>query len=112
MMAQIAGRFGVSARILPLVLHGQSGSTQRNVQVDHLVIAGWTGRDRAALEKHIVELEAIGIKRPATVPIFYRAAAARLTRGARRGIERGGGVRAAAARRAFMGRRRVRPYRP
>src|SRR5271170_48699 len=79
MMAQIAGRLGVSARILPLVLQGQSGPTRRNVQVDHLVIAGWTGRDRAALEKHIAELEAIGIKRPATVPIFYRAAAARLT---------------------------------
>jgi hypothetical protein len=79
MMAQIGGRFAVSARILPLVLHGQSGPTRRNVQVDHLVIAGWTGRDRSALEKHIAELEAIGIKRPATVPIFYRASAARLT---------------------------------
>src|SRR5271156_1741176 len=79
MTAYIAGRFGVSARILPLVLQGQSGPTRRNVQVDHLVIAGWTGRDRAALEKHIAELEAIGVVRPATTPIFYRASAARLT---------------------------------
>jgi hypothetical protein len=52
---------------------------RRNVQVNRLVIAGWTGRDRAALEKHITELEALGVKRPASVPIFYRAAAARLT---------------------------------
>jgi len=69
----------VSARVLPLLLHGNTGLTRRNVQVDHLVIAGWTGRDRAALEKHIAELEALGVKRPATVPIFYRASATRLT---------------------------------
>jgi hypothetical protein len=74
-----AGRFRVSARVLPLVLQGKSGPTRRNVQIDHLVIAGWTGRDKAALEKHIAELEAIGVPRPATTPIFYRASAARLT---------------------------------
>jgi hypothetical protein len=76
---QSAGRFRVSARVLPLVLHNKTGPTRRNVQVDHLVIAGWTGRDQAALEKHIAELEAIGVPRPATTPIFYRASAARLT---------------------------------
>jgi hypothetical protein len=43
------------------------------------VIAGWTGRDVAALEKHIRELEAIGVKRPKTTPIFYRVAASLLT---------------------------------
>src|SRR5262249_9606347 len=43
------------------------------------VIAGWTGRDAAAVEKHIAELEAIGVKRPATTPIFYRVAASRIT---------------------------------
>jgi hypothetical protein len=69
----------VSARVLPLLLHDKAGPTRRNVQIDQLVIAGWTGRDRAALEKHIAELEALGVKRPATTPIFYRASAARLT---------------------------------
>ena len=69
----------VSARVLPLLLHDDTGLTRRNVQVDHLIIAGWTGRDRAAVEKHIAELEAIGVKRPAATPIFYRASAARLT---------------------------------
>ncbi len=67
------------ARILPLLLHSNGGLERRNVGIDHLVIAGWTGRDKAALEKHIAELEALGVKRPASVPIFYRAAAARLT---------------------------------
>jgi len=42
--------------------------------IKSLVIAGWTGRNVAALEAHIKELEAIGVKRPKTVPIFYRVA--------------------------------------
>jgi hypothetical protein len=48
-------------------------------RVHALVIAGWTGRDIAALEQHIRELEAIGVKRPKTTPIFYRVAASLLT---------------------------------
>lgn len=48
-----------------------------DVSLSHAVIAGWTGRDTAALEKHIVELEAMGIQRPASTPIFYRVAASR-----------------------------------
>jgi Protein of unknown function (DUF2848) len=43
------------------------------------VIAGWTGRNVAALEKHISELEALGVKRPKSTPIFYRVAADLLT---------------------------------
>ena len=53
-------------------------SEQRVVTIDNLVIAGWTGRDVAALEAHIRELEALGVARPASTPIFYRASAARL----------------------------------
>ena len=52
---------------------------RREVVVKDAVIAGWTGRDAIAVEKHIKELEALGVKRPATTPIFYRVAAARLT---------------------------------
>jgi hypothetical protein len=49
------------------------------MQVQHLIIAGWTGRDEAALRKHIRELEEIGVKPPRTTPIFYRVAASLLT---------------------------------
>ena len=59
--------------------HACTGLTRRNVTVDHLVVAGWTGRDRAAVELHIKELGVLGVKPPATTPIFYRASAARLT---------------------------------
>jgi len=44
-----------------------------------LIIAGWTGRDEAALRKHIKELEEIGVKPPKTTPIFYRVSANLLT---------------------------------
>ncbi len=47
--------------------------------IKRLVIAGWTGRNVAALEAHIKELEAIGVKRPKSVPIFYRVACSTLT---------------------------------
>src|SRR5258707_13733559 len=49
--------------------------------VKSLVVAGWTGRNVAALEAHIKELEAIGVKRPKTLPIFYRVARSLLTSG-------------------------------
>lgn len=44
-----------------------------------LVIAGWTGRDRVAIEHHIAELAAIGVPAPSTVPLYYRLAASLLT---------------------------------
>jgi len=50
-----------------------------HVEVDRLVIAGWTGRDAHAIEHHIGELEAIGVPRPSAVPLFYRVAANQLS---------------------------------
>ena len=44
----------------------------RDVRIDDLIIAGWTGRDVEALEKHIKELEDVGVPRPSSVPCFYR----------------------------------------
>jgi len=53
--------------------------TRRNLTIEQIVVAGWTGRDPVAVEKHIKELELLGVKRPATTPIFYRVSNARLT---------------------------------
>jgi len=55
------------------------GAAPVTAGIGELVIAGWTGRDQAALEAHMAELEAIGIARPKTTPIFYRVAASLLT---------------------------------
>jgi hypothetical protein len=48
------------------------------LSINQAVVAGWTGRDPVARDKHITELEAIGIARPASTPIYYRVAARRL----------------------------------
>jgi hypothetical protein len=56
-----------------------TGERRLEVQPQSAVIAGWTGRDRAAMEHHITELEALGVKRPRATPTFYRVAASRLT---------------------------------
>jgi Protein of unknown function (DUF2848) len=53
----------------------------RRIGIADLVIAGWTGREKASVEKHIAELAAIGVKRPRTVPVFYRVGASLLTSG-------------------------------
>lgn len=47
--------------------------------VQDCVIAGWTGRDAAALNHHIEELAALGVPSPSSVPLYYRVAAAQLT---------------------------------
>jgi len=51
----------------------------RAYDIDDLVIAGWTGRDVAALNHHIEELKAIGVQPPSKVPLYYRVAASLLT---------------------------------
>ena len=53
-----------------------------SVAVHQLVIAGWTGRDRAAIDHHIEELAALGVPRPSTVPLYYRVAASLITQAA------------------------------
>jgi hypothetical protein len=55
------------------------GGRRTQVPIRTAVVAGWTGRDRGAVEEHIAELEALGVPRPSTVPVFYRVSASRLT---------------------------------
>jgi hypothetical protein len=64
---------------LAFVVDAQDTTTPLTLAIDQAVIAGWTGRDPVARDKHIAELEGIGIARPASTPIYYRVAASRLT---------------------------------
>jgi hypothetical protein len=64
---------------LTFTIDAQDTTTPLTLPIDQLVIAGWTGRDPVARDKHIVELEALGIARPASTPIYYRLSARRLT---------------------------------
>jgi hypothetical protein len=57
-----------------------SGRSDRiAVGIDKLIIAGWAGRDEAAILHHIEELAAIGVPRPSSVPVYYRVSADNLT---------------------------------
>lgn len=62
-----------------LIEHSREAALQRDVVIDALVIAGWTGRDAAAVQAHIHELEEIGVAPPPRTPMFYRVAADNLT---------------------------------
>ena len=64
---------------LAFTIETQAATTPLTLPIDQAVIAGWTGRDPVARDKHIAELQAIGIAPPATTPIYYRVAARRLT---------------------------------
>lgn len=49
------------------------------VDIETFIVAGWAGRDLAAIEHHIVELAALGVPRPSAVPLYYRVAENQLT---------------------------------
>lgn len=68
---------------LSFVLHTLDGTRTIDVDVHQFVIAGWAGRDHAAIEHHIEELAALGVPRPSSVPLFYRVAANQLTQAPR-----------------------------
>jgi hypothetical protein len=58
---------------------GTTAIDARRVSPTAMVIAGWTGRDAAAIEHHIEELEKIGVTRPSAVPLYYRGSTSLLT---------------------------------
>ena len=64
---------------LTFTVDARGTTTPLTLPIDQAVIAGWTGRDPVARDKHIAELEALGITRPATTPVYYRVSARRLT---------------------------------
>ena len=101
---------------LTFTVDDKGAPTPLTLPIDQAVIAGWTGRDPVARDKHIAELEAIGIARPATTPIYYRVSARRLTmadssRSAAR-FQRRGRVRADRLARPHLRRLRLRSHRP
>ncbi|MXN17767.1 DUF2848 domain-containing protein [Pseudooceanicola sp. GBMRC 2024] len=53
--------------------HTPDGLTE--IEVTHLFVAGWTGRDHAKVAHHIAELAAIGVAPPSRTPLFYRTSA-------------------------------------
>ena len=60
-------------------IEAQDGARTATVDISNVVVAGWAGRDHAAIEHHIEELAAIGVPRPSAVPLYYRIADNQLT---------------------------------
>ncbi len=56
----------------------ESGQTLE-LNIQHVYVAGWTGRNKEAVEHHIQELAVIGIAPPSTVPLYYRVSNGLLT---------------------------------
>lgn len=52
---------------------------ERSIDVSRLTIAGWTGRDQAAQQAHIEELQALGIEPPQSTPVYYHVGKELLT---------------------------------
>lgn len=48
-------------------------------EVRELVIAGWAGRDAAAVQHHVDELRELGVSPPRATPLFYRVSARLMT---------------------------------
>ena len=63
--------------------HSRRGIDRIEFEPQALIVAGWTGRDEAALRHHIEELAAIGVPRPSSMPVFYRISTANLTQARR-----------------------------
>lgn len=68
-----------NANIIFFELITKNGATERALEVKKAVIAGWTARDIEAMEKHMRELEEIGVPRPTSTPMYYRVGASRIT---------------------------------
>lgn len=68
---------------LSFQLDTDSTSQMLTTDVHTFIVAGWAGRDRAAIEHHIEELALIGVPRPSAVPLYYRVADNQLSQASR-----------------------------
>lgn len=64
------------------VIERDGGVTPVDVDIEEVVIGGWTGRDDEAVQHHIDELAEIGVPAPSKTPLFYRVSADLLTQDA------------------------------
>ena len=53
------------------MIHLDVDGTGRAIELDAVIVAGYTGRDRAAVQHHIDELAAVGVPPPASVPAYW-----------------------------------------
>ena len=70
----------MSARVeFDATFTSRDGQERERVTIEKVIVGGWTGRDKAALQHHIDELAKIGVKPPSKTPLFYRVGVSRLS---------------------------------
>ncbi len=60
----------MAARRLELVLESRQGRTPLSFTAERLVVAGWVGKDREAVRRHIEELGRLGVPAPSRTPTY------------------------------------------
>ncbi len=55
--------------------HSASINDEVMFDCEHLILAGWSARDEAAVRGHMAELAEHGVPPPSTFPLFYRVSA-------------------------------------
>lgn len=61
----------VESPAVPVALTPLGSGAAVTVDASRVVVAGYTGRDRAAVQRHIDELAEIGVAPPERVPMYY-----------------------------------------
>ena len=67
---------------LKLDLAAKPGNRMLEMTIERLIVAGWVGKDKAALQEHIAELGKIGVPAPTRTPTYMNLAPAIITTGA------------------------------
>lgn len=55
------------------------GDDEAMFECRHLILAGWSARDEAAVRGHMAELGELGVPPPSSFPLFYRVSASLVT---------------------------------
>ena len=66
-------------RSLSFRVESREGTRSLEVPVSHVILGGWSGRDKAAVEAHIAELKEHGVPPPPSTPAFYPVSVDRLS---------------------------------
>ena len=64
---------------LNLVLDSVSGESPLALSISRLIVAGWVGKDKTALQQHIEELGKLGVPAPSRTPTYMNLSASILT---------------------------------
>jgi hypothetical protein len=69
----------MEARQLDLTLRSTSKDRPLSLTIDRLIVAGWVGKNKDALARHIEELGKLGVPAPSRTPTYMNLSPAALT---------------------------------